>query len=261
MNSTFDERFILDSNTRSNIIQDEHLVRYELAKQLIKGKKVIDVACGTGYGSNMLAKAGAERVIGVDISKEAVKIAQKRFQCENLEYILGNAEKINQKDNSFDVVISFETIEHLKNPENFLSEIKRILNDNGFTIISTPNVEVSGNKNPYHLKEYTRKEFQELLGKYFKNVNILEQENAMISMIKFSDNVATKLLTAKTIQPLYFVAICSNDELPSLKENVLSVNYKALDNIYNNPGFKLMNVIYSFLIKIPGVKKLFGFIK
>ncbi len=257
----FDERFALNENEAENIIQDEHLVRYQLAKTLVRDKKVIDVASGTGYGTSILSKSGAKKVIGVDVSKEAVKLASEKFQNENLEYVLGDAENLNFEDNSFDLVVSFETIEHLKNPHKFLSEVKRILINGGQLLISTPNIEVSGNTNPYHLKEYTEDEFENILKKYFKIVKLMKQENGMASIIRVSDNLETSVMMSNSLKPSYFVAICSDNFLPIINKNFLSLNYKALDNIYNNPGFKLMNVVYTVLIKIPGVKKLFGKLK
>ncbi len=256
--NNFDERFALGGVEVENIIQDEHLIRYELAKTLVKNKNVVDIASGTGYGTSILSNSGAKKVTGVDVSKEAVKLASEKFQNENLEYTLGDAENLSFEDNSCDLVVSFETIEHLKNPNEFLSEVKRILVEGGQLLISTPNIEVSGNTNPYHLKEYTEDEFENILKKYFKIVKLMKQENGMASMIKVSDNLETSVIMSDSLKPSYFVAICSDNSLPIIDKNFLSLNYKALANIYNNPGFKLMNVVYTVLIKIPGVKKLFG---
>ena len=70
----FDERLIPDNDSQTNIIYNEHLVRYQLAAKLARGKKVLDIACGSGYGANILAEAGAAQVIAVDISSEAVAV-------------------------------------------------------------------------------------------------------------------------------------------------------------------------------------------
>lgn len=260
MENNFDERFILVEGDSDGIIQDEHLIRYELAKSFVRDKKVLDIACGSGYGSNILSMAGAKSVCGVDISYAAVENARKKFTNNNLIYKTGDAENLTDLESDFDLAVSFETIEHLKNPEKFLDGIKKALKNDGLFLVSTPNFEVSGNKNPYHVKEYTRTEFDSLLRRYFKNVDILNQENAIASMITVSGDYPVKLMKSESLKPSYFIAICSDIELPVVDENIVSVNFKALEAVCNNPGFKLVNKLYAFLIKIPGIKKLFKFI-
>ena len=112
MANTFDERFVSDIGSRKNIIYDEHMIRYGLAKRFVQGKTVLDIACGSGYGSDILAKAGAKKVIGMDVDEDALNGARKKFVYDNLEFKKGNG--LNLGEYGFDVVISFETIEHLQ---------------------------------------------------------------------------------------------------------------------------------------------------
>jgi len=252
----FDERLILE-NKQDNIIYNEHLVRYEFARQFVQEKEVLDIACGSGYGTKILAKSGAKKVTGIDISEDAVKIAQEKYSQENIKYITANAEDTKQIDHNFDLVVSFETIEHLKNADKFLQEIKRITKPDGLVFISTPNREVSQEKNPYHLKEYNKQEFQELINKYFKYYKILDQSNGLASCISVDSNQAI-IHNQASQQPLYFIAICSQSDILNqvVTKNFVSLNYQALERIYKNPIMRLSDKIYPFLTKIPIIKKI-----
>jgi 2-polyprenyl-3-methyl-5-hydroxy-6-metoxy-1,4-benzoquinol methylase len=155
---------------RINLFQkrliNQHQKRYQFAKKYIKGKNVLDIACGLGYGSYEIAMWGAKKVIGMDIDMHSINSAKKNYKNNNLAFLVGNAESIPLKSNYMDVVISYETIEHLTNPKAFIKEIKRILNKDGILILSTPNKEISYGDNPYHLKEYSLHELTVLLAEF-----------------------------------------------------------------------------------------------
>jgi len=119
-------------------IRLEHYHRYAVVLDAAKKKDVLDVACGEGYGSFLLAGV-ARSVVGVDISKEAVQHASATYKMPNLTFHLGNAAKLNFCDASFDIVISFETIEHLAEQAQMLAEIRRVLRPEGVLVISSPN--------------------------------------------------------------------------------------------------------------------------
>jgi len=131
----------------------EHLHRYALAVALAPGKRVLDIACGEGYGSNLLAGV-SKYVIGVDIAPEVIAHAKHAYPRKNLLFREGSCLNIPVEDRSVDLVVSFETIEHLDNHEQFLREIKRVLSDGGALIISSPDkqeyTDRLGNKNPFH---------------------------------------------------------------------------------------------------------------
>jgi 2-polyprenyl-3-methyl-5-hydroxy-6-metoxy-1,4-benzoquinol methylase len=258
----FDERLIINEDSQTNIIYDEHLVRYQLAASLVKGNRVLDIACGSGYGTKILSKAGAAEVIGIDADEMAVKEAEKNYGGEAIVFKTGDAENIKENNESFDIIISFETIEHLKNPEKYLAEISRILKKDGIALVSTPNKEVFGQKNPYHLHEFQRTEFEVILKKYFVNVSILEQVNGIASLIK--GEKAGKIDFFGSDSPLYFIAVCtkSNIVLPeAIGKSFVSVNPAALERMRNNPAVKLVDKIYSFMSflrrreSMKGVKK------
>lgn len=257
MSHIFEERFHTDTGLQGNIIFNEHLVRYRLASRLVSGKKVLDIACGSGYGSKILAEAGG-LVTGMDISGEAIANAEKFFSHQNITYKVGSGESLEFENEFFDVVVSFETIEHLENPEKYLKELSRVIKKEGMVLISTPNKEVFGQQNPYHLKEYTRDEFQSEVEKHFSNVQIINQGNVMASVIDLGGRSEDVSITGN-IKTLYFIAACAHSSLEGRLpvENFYSLNGPALDNLYNNPGFKAVNKIYTLATKIPGVKRVF----
>ena len=115
----------------------EHRHRYLLACTYANGKDVLDIACGEGYGSSMLADV-AKSVIGVDIAEEAIAHASTQYAASNLAFRQGNAAEIPLEDASVDLVVSFETIEHHDRHEDMLREIKRVLRPGGLLLISSP---------------------------------------------------------------------------------------------------------------------------
>ena len=106
----------------------EHYQRYRFAAAFVEGKKVLDAACGEGYGSSILSEK-AKEVTGLDISAETVENANKKYEKDNLSFRAGSVESLPFEDDSFDVVISYETIEHVTGEiqESFLKEIRRVL--------------------------------------------------------------------------------------------------------------------------------------
>ncbi len=161
----------------SQLIENEHLARYRFAAQLVSGKNVADIACGTGYGAQLLAEAGAKSVHGIDISDEAIQFARENFSSPKVRFTTASAENLKPiPDCEFDVVVSFETIEHLPNVEAYLSEIARILKPGGQYLVSTPDRRIGSvlypftrrPANHFHVREFTRKEMIRMLGRKFR---------------------------------------------------------------------------------------------
>jgi 2-polyprenyl-3-methyl-5-hydroxy-6-metoxy-1,4-benzoquinol methylase len=173
------ERLTLGEAIDAQILR-QHVARYEYVRKYVVGKRVLDVACGSGYGTAMLRDAGAKSVVGVDISASAVEHARKYFARDGVQFVVGTAEKLSTVG-SFDAVISFETIEHLEHPESFFSELTHVLARNGTLIISTPVREYGALNdkplNPFHVREWKSEEFHALLRMYFRNVEIYGQYN------------------------------------------------------------------------------------
>ena len=149
----------------------EHIERYRFAASYARGKRVLDVACGEGYGAAALARAGASQVVGVDISEETCAHARAKY---GIDARRGSAEELPLADRSFNLVVSFETLEHLREPARFLSECARVLVPDGLLIVSTPNRPVYRQDvdNPFHHREYDRQEFLELLSERFDPASI-----------------------------------------------------------------------------------------
>ncbi len=141
-----------------------------------EGKEVLDVGCGDGYGSSLLARK-AVKVIGIDNCRAAIKHACERYQAPNLFFQSADAYQLPFESHSFDVVCSFQVIEHLKYPEKHLQEIERVLNKGGVLLLSTPNrVQFGGEfhlKIPFHYREFIPTELEDLLKGYFAQVSLL----------------------------------------------------------------------------------------
>lgn len=154
----------------------EHVYRYAFACRFVKGKRVLDIACGEGYGSVALQKAGAASVIGVDISEDVCAHARKKYGVDARP---GSAENVPLSSASVDMIVSFETIEHVPEPGRFVDECARILVPGGRLIMSTPNKNVysrPGEKpNPYHCSEMTLQQFTSALRSRFREVRLYTQ--------------------------------------------------------------------------------------
>ena len=153
-----------------------HIKRYDFAKAFCADSIVLDAACGVGYGSYYLSEV-AKEVIGVDISEEAIGYAKKYYQKENIRFKVSDIHNLDFPDKYFDVICSFETLEHLNHPERFISGVRRVLKEEGVFIVSTPFAKKTNYNplNPYHKMESSAQDFEKLLKKYFMNVEIYGQ--------------------------------------------------------------------------------------
>ena len=166
----------------------EHVFRYAFACQKIKGLDVMDIASGEGYGTHALSKT-AKSVVGVDISPEAVAHARKKY---GLDYRVGSAEQIPIEPSSLDAIVSFETIEHVPNPEKFVREAFRILKSQGVFIVSTPNKSTYRHdhaSNPFHCSEMTKAEFISVLCPFFEIKGVFGQVFPSNPLDEFSSTI------------------------------------------------------------------------
>jgi SAM-dependent methyltransferase len=212
-------------------IWHEHWHRYLFAWRIAHGKRVLDAACGEGYGSALLARAAAD-VLGLDIDAEAITHARERYATRaNLRYETGDATLLDVAPASFDLIVSFETLEHVEAQERMLEGFARALADDGVLVISSPDKhaysEVAGFRNAFHTRELYRDELLALLKPHFPAVRLYGQKLLFQSAIWPLDEaggpceawtgskdpggpIAGKLDYA----PLYFIAVCAKRELP-----------------------------------------------
>jgi len=221
------ERFLPDVE---GDVQLEHMHRYFLASKLAGGKRVLDIACGEGYGANVLADT-AVSVIGVDICEEAVRHARRTYRKKNLGFVRGDCAAIPLQDDSVDMVVSFETIEHHDRHLEFILEIKRVLTKDGVLIISSPDKkeysDLTGHDNLFHVKELYYREFEELIKKNFTHHTMLGQRIKYGSYItpiksrKKPDYIGFKKESdgsaghnPSLFDPLYFISIACDAKIP-----------------------------------------------
>jgi O-antigen biosynthesis protein len=225
----------------------EHLHRYAIAAALADGKRVLDIACGEGYGSNLLA-ATAAQVIGVDIASEVIAHARQAYRKENLIFREGSCLDIPVEDHSMDLVVSFETIEHIDEPLAFLQEIKRVLAVGGALIMSSPDkaeyTDRTGATNPFHKRELYHEEFLLLLKQHFKRCRIGKQKLVAGSWIAaddpaaedtfgtFSGNIHSIAFRPGVYRGVYSLALCSDARLPAWKLGVYA-NSPESEKIWN----------------------------
>jgi len=234
--------------TEEGDMRYEHLHRYGWAAQTIKGLHVLDIACGEGYGSAILAKY-AKEVTGVDISHEAVEHAVERYgDVANLSFRQGSATAIPLADASVDAVVSFETLEHLTQHDEMLAEIHRVLKPGGFLILSSPNKKVYSDdrnfRNEFHVRELYFEELDALVKRYFSGVTYYGQRLATSSVIlpgdrqdaAYSaltlDQAGVTVRTPKLDAIMYFLAVCSKDAEHGQPKLEASVFFEEGSDLY-----------------------------
>ncbi|MFZ4632083.1 MAG: class I SAM-dependent methyltransferase, partial [Patescibacteria group bacterium] len=236
----------------------EHFARYFFAAQFVKNKNVLDIACGSGYGSQHLLNSGAKKIIGVDISAETINYCKEKYQADNLNFLIGDVKRIPQENNSVDIVVSFETIEHVDKDSQikFIEEIKRVLTPDGLFIVSTPNSLVHPKGNHFHIHELDFEEFKNILNKNFENVNFFYQDTVESSYIYSEERLRKKIkddnkkfrLNEKTSEmsarkSMYIVAVCSDKKFEDINELVCLSDIKPYLNLAKkNEEIKYFNL-------------------
>jgi len=214
----------------------EHLHRYAIASDFVVDKIVLDIASGDGYGTNILAER-ALKVIGVDIDLESVKDANKKYSKSNLKFVSGSADKIPVDSDSIDIVISFETLEHHDKHHEMLIEIKRVLKHDGILIMSSPDKkyysDLTGQVNPFHVKELYFEEFKELIDAYFSNTNYYFQNSFNLNSFigKYDDFSTIKIYSGDEagiqksfLSPVYNITIASDIKNYSIEKSFYEGN-------------------------------------
>jgi len=211
----------------------EHFHRYAWAQRLVGGLDVLDCACGEGYGSRILSDA-ARSVTGVDIDAASIEHARRRYVADGLEFARASALDLPFEDDRFDAVVSFETLEHLAEHDELMTEFRRVLRPGGFLLMSSPDRKTysddTGFENEFHVRELYRDQFEDLLARHFPDYRLFGQKLMFNSALWRLDagSATVECLTSEadgTVThaahpappPLYFIAIAaaSNVALPA----------------------------------------------
>ncbi|MBS1825277.1 MAG: methyltransferase domain-containing protein [Acidobacteria bacterium] len=198
---------------------NEHFARYAFAARLARGKRVLDIACGTGYGSCELA-AVARSVTGVDVSEDAVEYARTHYAAANLQFQAAPAEELPFPDQSFDLIVAFEVIEHLHDARVLLAQARRLMAAHGQFIVSTPNrlyyqeTRKQSGPNPFHTHEFEYEEFRAALSEYFPHVSLFVQNHSGVIVFQPGDSagsteVRREQAKADPADSHFFVAVCA----------------------------------------------------
>ena len=209
-------------------IYDDHVARYRFASNYVVDKVVLDAACGTGYGTVILKNAGAKRVVGLDISVETINHALQTYKIPGVIFKSEELGEVSLPEEDYDVVVSFETIEHVSDPERTLESFSKCLRPGGLLIISSPNRIITspgycpGKGHPlnkFHLVEYSVSEFHDLLNRYFRTVCLYGQRNSFLAAGANCNRILSVITSATfgskvqhipwLCQPRYITAVCT----------------------------------------------------
>jgi 2-polyprenyl-3-methyl-5-hydroxy-6-metoxy-1,4-benzoquinol methylase len=218
------ERFVPEE-MGGTLIEAEHQARYRLALNLVPGRRVLDAGCGVGWGSELLRLAGAESVVGVDLSEDALADARRRAPA--CEFVPGDLQKLPFEDGEFDVVVCMEALEHTMDTGSALDELARVLRPDGILLVSSPNPGVYEAGNPFHLHELTADELHHELAARFSHTRLLRQYRLLASAVLADGaRVAAALepfelhgLSVARLAPgaeTYSVVVGTHAELPEL---------------------------------------------
>jgi SAM-dependent methyltransferase len=171
---------LLPEQQRGELVHAQHLARYDFAEQFARGRRVLDAACGEGYGTAIMAAGGARTAVGVDIDETTVEHARGKY---GLEFERADVAELPFEDGSFDLVVSFETLEHVPDAGVAIGEFRRVLAADGLLIASTPNSDRYLVANEFHTREYTEQEFGEMLAPHFAQVAFFYQQDWLMSAV------------------------------------------------------------------------------
>lgn len=201
----------------------EHFARYAMARSFVSDKRVLDAACGEGYGSVLLAQT-ARSVLGLDLSAASVEHARRRYSTSNLSFEIADVTALQLEAGSFDVAVSFETLEHVAAQDAMLRGLKSALTPAGVLLVSSPDrhtySDLTGYRNEFHVRELYRNEFEALLSRHFKHFRLFGQKLLFQSAI-WDLSAPPSLLNTATqtphgtedglhYAPLYFIAVAGD---------------------------------------------------
>lgn len=229
------ERFVPEL-MGGELIEAEHQARYRLALPFVEGKRVLDAGCGTGWGSELLVRAGAREVVGLDIAEEAVEDSRKRV--DRARFLRGDLQDLPFRPGSFDVVVCFEALEHTQDTSQTLDSLVNVLSDGGLLFVSSPNPGVYPAGNPFHFHEIPPEELRDAVAGRLGNVALFRQHLHLASTI-CEDGAGEEEFDASTyaVRPMtsgqepYSVVVASSAPLPSIRTSQALSPSEQLQNL------------------------------
>ena len=206
-----------------------HRARYRWARRLAAGRDVLDAGCGVGYGTALLQSAGARSALGVDVSAHAIETARANAPA-GARFEVGDIERLDVPDGSFDLITCFEVIEYVAHPELALDELRRVLRPGGVLLFSSPNRGVYPPGNRWHVNEFSSAELEEGLRRRFAEVAMYRQQALIASLIARDETSRAadeelelplevrKLAGTEPGSELYTLAAAGDGPLPALAE-------------------------------------------
>jgi SAM-dependent methyltransferase len=200
---------------------NEHVARYRFAARYADGRRVLDAGCGAGYGTAELTNAAT--VVAMDISADAIAHARGAFGRPGVHFLQGACESLPFADESFDLLVAFEVIEHLERWREMLAEARRILRPSGVLLVSTPNKSwyaesrAAAGPNPYHVREFDYPEFEAALQATFPHVHLWSQNHsesiAFVPALPSREGVLDAPADAAPEHAHFFLAACSRSPI------------------------------------------------
>ncbi len=222
------ERFVPEQD-QGRLIEVEHVSRYRWAAQAATDRTVLDAGCGTAYGSRLLAAGGAREVVGVDIARGVLETVAPGMP-DSVRLQVGDVRRLEFEDDSFELIVCFEVLEHFEDPFTVLDELVRVLAPDGLLLVSSPNRGVYQPGNPHHLHEFVPDELEAELASRLANVRLVRQNDYVVSALlsdatsqqgdgaAVEDLALHKLVADSPGQEVYTIAMASDAVLPEMRE-------------------------------------------
>jgi SAM-dependent methyltransferase len=222
------ERFV-PSEMHGQLVEAEHMARYWWATAFCQGRRVLDAGCGLGYGAKMLKQAGAAEVVAVDLSEAVIEVARQAVSDDVICQI-ADLRSLPYGEDSFDLVVCFETIEHVDEQDRVLDQLARVLRPDGLLLISSPNRRHYVPGNPHHRHEYVPAELCAALESRFQAVRLVPQHAMLASVISSTeepqlDNVHIERLVKPAIEDEIYTLAMAGSELPANSPMVTLTQY------------------------------------
>jgi 2-polyprenyl-3-methyl-5-hydroxy-6-metoxy-1,4-benzoquinol methylase len=200
-------------------LRHQNATRYEWAATFAPRASVIEIGCGSGYGTRRLLDAGAAQVVGFDLDPASIDAARRAHPDPRLRFDVASATALPVESGAYDLAVSLEAIEHVEDDDAFVREARRVLRPSGIFLCSTPNRELTNPGttlrdspfNPHHVREYERDELCELLGRYFSKIELFCQSfygaaygRALTMVGRVSPRAAVRLHQARKVAGIPF---------------------------------------------------------